>query len=120
MPLSRDTKLEAYEALIAEIEDLERKGKTQPYTSLNGNMFSFLAPDGTLAFRLSKADRAAFLDRFPDAVVEQYDTAMKDYVAVPDALIEDASPLRELFASCLANARTLKPKPTTRKRKQAS
>ncbi len=35
---------------------------------LNGNMF---------AFRLSDADRKAFLETRPDAVVVQYDTVMK-------------------------------------------
>ena len=33
--------------------DADVKGAKNPYTSRNGHMFSFLAPDGTMALRLS-------------------------------------------------------------------
>lgn len=114
MGTSRDEKLAIYEALIASEAGVERKGATMPYTSLNGNMFSFLSPAGELAFRLSKADREAFLARFPDATVTQHGRLMKDYIEVPGAIIEDATALSELFQQSLAHARTLKPKATKR------
>ena len=117
MTPSRDQKLVIYERLIAGVDDLETKGKKTAYTSMNGNMFSFLSPQGDLAFRLSSEERMVFLNRFPEAVVEQYGTVMKDYVAVPDALLADEAELQELFAQCVDNARALKAKPTTRKRK---
>jgi hypothetical protein len=97
-----------YEGLIAGVPDVERKGKGTPYTSMNGNMFSFMGQGGVLAFRLSKGERAAFLGGHPGAV-------MKDYVAVPDAVLEDGEALGELWGRCVANARTLKPKATTRR-----
>ena len=34
--------LASYEALVATGPGVERKGKTMPYTSVNGHMFSFL------------------------------------------------------------------------------
>ena len=37
--------LELYEKLVATNPQVERKGKTMPYTSLNGHMFSFLSND---------------------------------------------------------------------------
>lgn len=52
MTWSRDDKLEIYAALIAAVPNLDLKGKTVRYTSMNGNMFSFLSEDGELAFRL--------------------------------------------------------------------
>ena len=107
-----------YEGLIAGVPDVERKGKATPYTSMNGNMFSFLGQGGVLAFRLSKGERAAFLGEHPGAVMEQYGAVMKDYVAVPDAVLEDGEALGELWGRCVANARTLKPKATTRARKK--
>jgi TfoX/Sxy family transcriptional regulator of competence genes len=119
MPISRDAKLAAFEELVAATADLERKGKTMPYTSMNGNMFSFLSKDGELAFRLARADRDAFLERFPDAVVEQYGAVMKDYVEVPDAILEDGDELQRLFALSVEQARALKPKATTRPKKKA-
>lgn len=46
-------KLVLYESLVSTRPDIERKGATMPYTSLNGHMFSFLTKEGTLALRLS-------------------------------------------------------------------
>lgn len=112
MGTSRDEKLAIYEALIASETSIERKGATMPYTSLNGNMFSFLSPGGELAFRLSKADREVFLARFPGATVVQHGRLMKDYIEVPGTIIEDPAALSALFQQSLAHARTLKPKAT--------
>ena len=41
-------KLALYEKLVATRPDIERKGASMPYTSLNGNMFSFMMPGGTM------------------------------------------------------------------------
>ena len=46
--------LELYDRLVATNPDLKRKGKTMPYTSLNGHMFSFLTKEGMLALRLKE------------------------------------------------------------------
>jgi len=45
-----DENLDLYEQLVATRPGVERKGKTMPYTSSNGHMFSFLTPDSTLVF----------------------------------------------------------------------
>jgi hypothetical protein len=50
-------KLELYDNLVATQAGEERKGKTMPYASVNGNMFSFPKPTGTLALRLPVEDR---------------------------------------------------------------
>jgi len=117
MPATLDQKLARYEQLIAATPDVDRKGKTSPYTSMNGNMFSFIGKDETLAFRLSAADRTRFLDRFPDAVVEQHGSLMKHYVAVPDQMLDNAERLGELWGKVVANARELKPRETKRRKK---
>jgi hypothetical protein len=46
-------KVELYEKLVATNPKIERKGATHPYTSLNGHMFSYLHPSGSVALRLS-------------------------------------------------------------------
>ena len=45
-----------YEALLATNPEIERKGATMPYTSINGSLFSLLSADGTLALRLPAKD----------------------------------------------------------------
>ena len=113
----RAARLAAFERLLAATPDLPRKGKANPYSSMNGNMVAFIGKDDTLALRLSKARRAAFLEEHPDSVVVSYNTVMKDYVGVPDSILEDHAALQSLWDEMVANARTLKPKPTTKSKK---
>ena len=64
--------LDAYDGLVATHPEVERKGATMPYTSMNGHMFTFLTPDGTLALRLSAADREAFVEKYRTQPVKQH------------------------------------------------
>jgi hypothetical protein len=64
--------LELYEALVARFESVKRKGAANPYTSLNGHMFSFLDREGTLALRFSDEDRAEFTDLYESGPSIQY------------------------------------------------
>ena len=111
----RATRLARFEALLADTPDLPRKGKANPYSSMNGNMVAFIGKDDTFALRLPKARRAAFLEEHPDAVVVSYNTVMKDYVGVPDAVLEDPEAMQALWYEMVANARTLAPKPTKKR-----
>lgn len=106
--------LKLYDALIAMNPKIERKGKTMPYTSLNGNMFSFLTKEGRLALRLSAADREAFIERHKPRPCEQHGVVMKEYVEVPPRLLKATAELRPYFDLSVAYAKSLKPKPTTR------
>lgn len=106
--------LDAYEALIAALPGIERKGKKNPYTAINGNMFSFLASDGTICIRLSDADRKVFAETYDALPVVQYGAVMKGYVAVPDALLADPHGLSTYSEKSVTYARSLKPKPAKR------
>ena len=108
-------KVELYEKLVATRTDVERKGAANPYTSLNGNMFSQLLPSGRLSLRLPEAEREAFLKKYKTKLVEQYGVVMKEYVEVPDALLQNTSELKSYFDISFAYASSLKPKPTKRK-----
>src|ERR1700761_9352606 len=110
-------KVRLYEALIASLPGVERKGATFPYTSLNGNMFSILSAEGVMGLRLGKADREAFLSHHVAKVLQSHGAVMAEYVAVPDALLADAGVMAPYVAKSFAYAQTLKPKPTTRPRK---
>src|ERR1035438_9999944 len=52
--------LELYEKLVSTNPDIPRKGDTVPYTSLNGNMFSYLHASGAMALRLATGEREKF------------------------------------------------------------
>ena len=44
-------KLDAYDRLIAAHPEIQRKGKSSPYTSLNGHMFTYLDKSGSMGIR---------------------------------------------------------------------
>lgn len=106
--------LEAYEAMVSARPGIDRKGKKIPYTSMNGNMFSFLDGNGTICLRLSGDDQANFIKTFKTPPVEQYGKRMKEYVSIPDEMLSDAESLAIWFDRSIACAQSLKPKPTKR------
>lgn len=103
--------LALYEKLIATTPGVERKGVTLPYTSVNGNMFSFITSRGGLAIRLSADDRAAFEKKYKTPPVIQHGAVMKEYVSVPDALLKKASEIKPIWSNSVAYAKALKAKP---------
>ena len=114
--IPKDT-LALYEKLVATIPDVERKGDTVPYTSLNGHMFSYLSKSGTLALRLPAEAREKFLTKYKTKLCEAYGIVQKEYVDVPDALLRKTAELRPYFALSHSYVAAMKPKPTTKKKK---
>jgi TfoX/Sxy family transcriptional regulator of competence genes len=104
-----------YDALLATNPKIERKGATMPYTSVNGNMFSLLTPDGTLALRLPAVDREAFLKRYETTLCQQYGAVMKEYVQVPAVLLQNTRALANYLEVSYRYACSLKAKPTTKR-----
>jgi len=110
-------KISQYEKLVTTLPGVERKGADNPYTSLNGNMFTLLhSPEGRLAVRLPEDEREAFLKKYGTKLFEAYGVVMREYVAVPDALLSKPKELQKYFAMSHAYAKTLKPKPTKKKK----
>jgi hypothetical protein len=104
-----------YDALLATHPAIEHKGATMPYTSINGNMFSLLTPEGALALRLPADEREAFLKRYDTVLCVQYGAVMKEYVQVPASLLQDTRALAKYLDISYRYACSLKPKPTTKK-----
>ena len=101
-----------YDKLIATIPKLERKGAANPYTSLNGNMFTLLHQSKTLAIRLAERERKAFLKKYKTTLFEAYGCVMKEYVTVPDALLKKTNELKKYLEASYEYAKTLKAKAT--------
>ena len=110
-------KLELYEKLVATNPSVQRKGATVPYTSLNGHMFSYLSKQGKLALRLPAAEREAFLKKYKTKLCDAYGTVQTEYVEVPDSLLASTRDLKRFFDCSYAYVGSLKPKPTTKKKK---
>jgi len=114
-PAAPPDKVALYEKLVATNPKVQRKGAAMPYTSLNGNMFSVMTKDGTLALRLPAESRDVFLKKYKTTLIEMYGMVMPEYVAVPDALLKKTAALKKYFDLSYEYCASLKPKPTTRK-----
>jgi hypothetical protein len=115
-PAAPAEKVLLYEKLVATNPLVEYKGATVPYTSLNGNMFSYLSKEGKLELRLPAAEREAFLKKYKAKLCEAYGVVQPEYVEVPDALLAKTGELKKFFDISYAYAGSLKPKPTTKKK----
>ena len=111
-------KIALYEKVVAANPEVQRKGDTIPYTSHNGNMFSYFAKDGFVALRLGKEDLEAFLKKYKTKLCEQYGIIQKEYAVVPDELLGKTKELQKYFDKSYEYAKSLKPKPTKKAAKK--
>jgi len=114
--LPPDDKIKLFDALISNFREVERKGKTMPYTSLNGHMFSFLSKEGVLALRLPKDEREKFINEHKTDLMVSHGAIMKEYVKVPGKLFSNTEALKPYLEKSYDYIRTLKPKPTKKKK----
>jgi len=110
-------KIELYDRLIETLPDQKRKGKTSAYTSLNVHMFSFLDGTGDLSLRFSEDQKKALMEEYGAKESIQYNSVMRGYIVVPEEVLSDFDKLSELFKSSYEYIKSLKPKPTKRKKK---
>jgi hypothetical protein len=109
-------KVELFNKLIATNPAIERKGDTNPYTAHDGNMFTHLSPQGVLAIRLPEKELEVFLKKYKTKLVESYGVIRKDYAVVPDSLLKKTAELKTWLDVSFRHVKTLKPKPTTKKK----
>ncbi|MGA2979068.1 MAG: hypothetical protein ABSD76_05710 [Terriglobales bacterium] len=113
-----DLKVNLYDKLIATHPEIERKGANNPYTSVNGHMFTILHASRSLAIRLPEDEREEFLKKYKTTLFEAYGAVMKEYVAVPDTLLKNTKELQKYLELSYEYVKTLKPKPTRQKSKK--
>jgi TfoX/Sxy family transcriptional regulator of competence genes len=116
--ISQEQRCAYYSKLVGNHPEAVLKGDTVPYTSLNGNMYSYLSKDGFLALRLGKDDREAFLEKYKTTLVYAYGIIQKEYVTVPDSLLKNTDEMKPYFDLSYRYASSLKPKPTTKEKKK--
>ena len=89
-----------YDAAVALIPNLERKGKTVPYTSSNGHMFSLLNKEGELGVRLGDKNKEAFIEEYKTGPLYSHGATMRGYARVPESMLDNP----ELLASYIQKA----------------
>lgn len=110
-----EEKLKIYDRLVAMNPKFERLGKTMPYTAANTHMFSLLNKDGELGIRLSKESQEKFKKDHNTTIYKSYGAVMRDYVLVPDAMLEDLDLLAKYLDESYHYVMSLKPNPRKKK-----
>lgn len=108
-------KIDLYDRLIETNPNIERKGVSMLYTSVNGHMFTYLSKTGSLGIRLPKEEREDFLEKYNTTLYESHGAIMKEYATVPDKLLQNTEELKRYLDLSYEYVKTLKPKPTQKK-----
>jgi len=115
--LSREEKFSLFTSLVATVATVELKGDTIPYCSLNGHMYCYLSKEGLMALRLPGDLRQQFIERYQTTLMTAYGIVQKEYVVVPDHVLQDIEELKPWFRDSHLHVGLLKPKPTKAKKK---
>jgi hypothetical protein len=105
-----------YGELVATAHGAVLKGAKMPYTSVSGNMYSYLGENG-VALRLPSDMREPFLARYQTTLYHAYGIVQKEYVTVPADLLAKTDELAPYFRASFDYAKALRPKPTKRAKK---
>ena len=89
--------LKKYDAIVAECPRFERKGKTVPYTSANGHMFSLLNKEGQLGIRFAKDVQEAYFDKYNTTILKSHGATMRGYILIPETLLNDSAQMIRLL-----------------------
>jgi hypothetical protein len=84
-----EEKLKIYDELVSKCSRFERKGKTMPYTTANGHMFSLLNKAGEIGIRFAKEVQKKYMEEFDSTLFKSYNSIMHGYVLIPEPMLED-------------------------------
>lgn len=105
-----EEKLARYDAIVEQCSRFQRKGKTVPYTSANGHMFSLLNKEAELGFRFSKEVQAKYIDEWKSSILMSHGANMKGYVLVTEKMFENPKKLVEYLNESYDYVMSLPPK----------
>ncbi|MDT7833303.1 hypothetical protein RQM59_12990 [Flavobacteriaceae bacterium S356] len=105
-----EEKLKLYDELIAECDRFERKGKTMPYTSANGYMFSLLNKAGEIGIRFSKEVQEKYMSTWNSTIYKSYNATMRGYVLVPESMLKNTALIIKYLNESYDYVMSLEPK----------
>lgn len=105
-----EEKLKTYDKLIAKCNRFERKGKTMPYTSANGHMFSLYNKNCEIGIRFSKAIQENYLKKFNTTLYKSYGATMKGYTLITEQMLTDLDAVASLLDESYDYVMSLDPK----------
>lgn len=108
--VTRDDVLIIYDEAVKQCDRFDRKGKTMPYTSANGHMFSQLNKDGELGIRFSKEIQEKYMAEYNITYFKSYGAVMKGYILITEKILNDKVLLNSLLNEGYDYVMSLDPK----------
>ena len=105
-----EEKLKVYDQLVAKCDRFERKGKTMPYTSANGYMFSLFNKAAEIGIRFSKEVQQKYIEEFNSTIYTSYNAVMKGYVLIPGEMLKDLDNVAKYLNESYDYVMSLEPK----------
>ena len=105
-----EERLKLYDELVSRCPRFDRKGKTMPYTSANGYMFSLLNKAGEIGIRFSKEIQKKYMEEWETTIFKSYNSVMHGYVLIPDNMLEDLDVLAKYLDESFDYVMSLEPK----------
>lgn len=102
--------LKIYDHLVEHCPRFERKGKSMPYTSANGHMFSLLNKNGELGIRFGKDKQEAYMASLPTTQFKSHGANMRGYIVIPQTLLKDQEKMISFLNESYDYVMTLEPK----------
>lgn len=105
-----EEQLELYDKLVTKCHRFERKGKTMPYTSANGYMFSLLNKDGEIGIRFSKEVQKKYFAKYNTTLFKSYNALMQGYILITKDMLKDLDNIVNLLNESFDYVMSLEPK----------
>lgn len=106
----REEQLKIYDELVAKCPRFERKGKTMPYTSANGHMFSLFNKAGEIGIRFSKEVQKKYMEAYNTTLFKSYNSIMHGYILITPEMLEDLDHVAKLLNESYDYVMSLDPK----------
>lgn len=108
--MTYDEVLAIYDDVVTAHKEVERKGKTMPYTSANGYMFTLVNKEGELGMRFAKEDCKKLMEKYDTTDFKSHRATMRDYIKISEDMLSDKKLLKRLLDKSYKYVLTLPPK----------
>ncbi|MDT0555278.1 hypothetical protein [Patiriisocius hiemis] len=92
-----EERLKLYDSFVTKCARFDRLGKTMPYTSTNGYMFSLLNKNAELGIRFSKEVQETYFKKFDTTIYKSYGAVMKGYILITEAMLTNETLILDLL-----------------------
>jgi len=106
----REEKLKIYDQVVSICTRFNRKGKTMPYTSANGYMFSLFNKDDEIGIRFSKDVQKKYLEQYNTTLYKSHNAIMQGYILITKEMLDDLNNVAKLLDESYDYVMSLEPK----------